>query len=609
MKRLTFIVLLLLPCVGWGQYTTVTATVPQLVNASYIMDFVNLSGVVGKPLLGGISVFPTQVVGSFTSSGVFRVVLADNNQVFPLPSQWKLNVCVNVPTPPSPLCFNLQLTITGATQDITAQIVLAVPPALFGLIPVGTVVLTQPNATQTVTQPINTNFNFLTSGSGNLTHNSFNILDTSNGALLANTVQNNINTNQTVTMLNNVVDPIPYAGADLGTKINAAITALGAVPIVFRIPAGTYNWSALVTIDPRLISIEGSGSGNTIINCTVAACLKLFEPAFSLDPGGEISGFTLNGNGASNQVGIESAGVQSERWDDITFEGFTGTGATSWYLNNSNSTNGWQERIQATKIRVLNGFGLKFSYLTSNVAASSFGFSNFAVSCDGVPSGFTCFKVASGRLYGSNINIQGNVFSGGTLIDVAAGSFPGDMDENRYSIEAEPIVGGPVGACIHVETGAEMLGVGYVVCNGLNKTDDNALAYSPHLRIVPVETFSAANISGQFANWNSTGQPATSYMSSVFLVGNPDTQMGTIHGNTADAVYSSFNNLSTNGHFFYACPGAFADISACTLVGTMGATGVFNTTAGFAVGGTVGVTCSGAPTSSFATVKGVVTHC
>jgi hypothetical protein len=38
-------------------------------------------------------------------------------------------------------------------------------------------------------------------------------------------------------------------------------------------------------------------------------------------------------------------------------------------------------------------------------------------------------------------------------------------------------------------------------------------------------------------------------------------------------------------------------------------TGQINASAGYRAGGTAGVTCSGTPSASFATVNGIVTHC
>ncbi len=194
-----------------------------------------------------------------------------------------------------------------------------------------------------------------------------------------------------------------------------------------------------------------------MINCTAANCLTLTEdaphiPTSNIDPGGEISGFTLQGSGSASQIGIISCCVQGERWYDLVFSNFTGTGAISWYLNNSSRVNGWQERITAAKIRVLNGNGIKFDYYKDNGAAISFGYAYFQVSCDGAT---TCFDVHSGRLYNSDLSIIGNVPDGASLISVE-----GDMDLNRYFITAEARPPSDIGkgSCINVAIGGEMEG-------------------------------------------------------------------------------------------------------------------------------------------------------
>ena len=95
-RRLLFPLMSLLTLPVFAQFTNVTtATVTALQTASYTWDFVNLS-TGGPPLLGGISVFPTQVVGSFDGNGHMSVSLANNSQVLPLPSQWKILLCGDV---------------------------------------------------------------------------------------------------------------------------------------------------------------------------------------------------------------------------------------------------------------------------------------------------------------------------------------------------------------------------------------------------------------------------------------------------------------------------------------------------------------------------------
>lgn len=390
-----------------------------------------------------------------------------------------------------------------------------------------------------------------------------------------------------------ILNPLTFSGSDLGAQINNAIASSAGVYKKIVIPGtgSPYTWSTTVTIDPRYVSIVGQGSGITFIDCTASPCLSLYEANFSLDPGGVIGGFTMTGNGSASQVGIQSAGVFNERWDDITFSGFTGTGAVSWYLYNSNSSNGWQERIHASKIRIENGSGLKFSYNAANIAASSFGYSDFDVSCDTEGANQTCFQVASGRLYGSDIHIQGNIYQTGTLLEALTGPNPGDMDDNRYLIQAEPLTSATPGTCIHAGVNAKIEGLGTVICNGSALTDDNGITYTQHLRIVPSDTDKAANVIGFFPNFNGTGNAATAYVEGVFGLSNPYAQFGMIHGPYIDSTYSASQTQPGNGHFFYSCPASYSGgLSGCTVVAQVLNTGVINASSGFSSGGLVGYT-------------------
>lgn len=126
MRLRLFLLLWLSPVLALAQFTTVTATVTTLQSATYTFDFVNqASG--GPPLLGGISVFPTTVTGAFDASGHLSVSLADNNQVTPIPSQWRLSVALCKGSASGPIGFHIQQTITGTTVDLSSALTAALP--------------------------------------------------------------------------------------------------------------------------------------------------------------------------------------------------------------------------------------------------------------------------------------------------------------------------------------------------------------------------------------------------------------------------------------------------------------------------------------------------
>jgi hypothetical protein len=370
-----------------------------------------------------------------------------------------------------------------------------------------------------------------------------------------------------VNSLNGVVNAALFAGSDLGAQIIAAIAASTSTHTTVHIPGNQspYTWSTPVTIDPRYVSIIGDGSANTIINCSASVCLTVHESVFNLDDGGIIQGFSLFGNGSSGQIGIESSGVQNQRWDDLAFFSFTGTGAISWWLYNNNVSEGWQERNQATKIRIEDGNGLQFDYLSSNASAGSFGYSKFEVSCDNE---IVCFNVNLGRLYGSDITIQGNIASTGTLIQAL-----GDMDSDRFFIEAEPLSTTVFGTCIHVLPGGEMSGVGVVECRNSALIDANYPQHAPSLRIVPGDSTKSAALSGTFTNWQGTGNTVQANIIGVGGLSDPFPQFGTLLGPFTYGTYTSMQNAANSGHYFFSCPIGFADLSDCAQVGKVDALG------------------------------------
>jgi len=100
-------------------YTQVTGTKFCYQNGSVTAAFQNQSGGSNLPLLNG-SVFPQTNVTTFNSNGVFSFYLADNNQIFPTPSQWQITVCAK--SAGQPPCGAVTVTVTGPTTDISSQI-------------------------------------------------------------------------------------------------------------------------------------------------------------------------------------------------------------------------------------------------------------------------------------------------------------------------------------------------------------------------------------------------------------------------------------------------------------------------------------------------------
>jgi hypothetical protein len=137
MKRFLIAAMLLL-CAGLparGQFTTVSATVQDpngnvYINCSGSASFVPATNATQVPTLSG-STFQTDLpISSCDSFGAFSLVLADNAQVSDghsggTASQWRITICSS--TTPK-VCFPTTLTITGATQNISAALKAAAAP-------------------------------------------------------------------------------------------------------------------------------------------------------------------------------------------------------------------------------------------------------------------------------------------------------------------------------------------------------------------------------------------------------------------------------------------------------------------------------------------------
>jgi hypothetical protein len=116
---------LLLTLLGWAD-TTITGQVLDPNNnpyrsGTYQITFIqsNAEGA-AIPTVGGSTVFQQFFTGILDTNGNFPagIAVADNNQVTPSGSQWKFSICASGGTP----CFSTSLTITGASQSVTASL-------------------------------------------------------------------------------------------------------------------------------------------------------------------------------------------------------------------------------------------------------------------------------------------------------------------------------------------------------------------------------------------------------------------------------------------------------------------------------------------------------
>lgn len=157
---------------------------------------------------------------------------------------------------------------------------------------------------------------------------------------------------------------------------------------------------------------------------------------------------------------------------------------------------------------------------------------------------------------------------------------------------------------------------------------NNGLFQAPQTRTV-VDTTGTGTISVQglyaYPGWTATASGAVTYTNMATLyIGKPTiganvTATRNLSLYTDGAVFVN-SNITTSGAFVTGntqinktAGTATTEIGNGTTTGTVsigGASNIVNITAGtLQANGTAGVTCSGTPTSSFATVNGIVTHC
>jgi hypothetical protein len=352
-----------------------------------------------------------------------------------------------------------------------------------------------------------------------------------------------------------------FSGGDLGAQINAAVASLASGSGVVKIRRGKYTWNTPVTVDPRLISIQGDGSPFVTITCIAHECLKLYEPTFSISQGGSVGGFTMNGNGTSRQIGMEAGGVVGEVLDDIVLSNFSGSDSIALLFNNSATGNGWMERTTTRKLRLENDtIGWAFQYNTSNPSAGSFGYSNLEAQCNGTNNGQACIVMRSGSLYHSRIVIFGNVGTGGTLISVpGAVSGADEMYSNVYNIFAEG-----TGTGLNVGSGGTFTGYGTVDLGGMTVTNANSASFSAKVRVIQGPTEVVNGDAGSFSNFLGTGNSATVFPEVVRDIGTPDPGFGFLMGKNISSAYVSIYSGWPNAFVILACPFNPPNFATCS---------------------------------------------
>jgi hypothetical protein len=125
-----------------------------------------------------------------------------------------------------------------------------------------------------------------------------------------------------------VLDPLQFAGADIGAQVNAACAAANGEPVEVVIPSGTYCLQTQIN-PPSHCSIRGTSSSDTILNantdgCTalgVQAAIRLTGTATAYVTDVRISDLALtNGTPLSYGALTGMDGIRADYCDRCTFQ-------------------------------------------------------------------------------------------------------------------------------------------------------------------------------------------------------------------------------------------------------------------------------------------------
>jgi trimeric autotransporter adhesin len=288
-----------------------------------------------------------------------------------------------------------------------------------------------------------------------------------------------------------------FSGADLGAKINAAISSLGKNGGTVVIPAGVYTKViTTVKVNSFNISILGSGSNATQIDYTgngdfIRIQMPILCTTCVAPQAGKISGLTINGT-PSGQSGIHIGDVVGAELDDVVVEGFTGAAAAGIWFDN---VTGFTERIQITRVWAnQNTKGVRFTNSGGTASQISFGYERILDLRVDVGPSQTGISVESGNLYHSVITAVINVDRNhsGTAVVISGLGYVGgvgtQVDDNLYDLLAECTQCGGTATFLSIGPGASLTGTGIVDAYAMtNSIDPSATVflYSPFIAGAP----------------------------------------------------------------------------------------------------------------------------
>lgn len=262
--------------------------------------------------------------------------------------------------------------------------------------------------------------------------------------------------------LRETVNASDYSGSDIGAKINAAVSAIGCG--IVNLPSGSGTWSTPVIINPICTSLQGQGSQASSFSCTVNGdCLLLSQVSPYLGrQQGTVKGFSLNGTGTTNGVGIHANSAIGQGFEDIYLNGFTGVNGAGIWLENG-ATSKFSERNTFIRVDIENCTKL-IRLSVGAGGANSFGYNNFLDLKLNLYDGQRAFSLENNAfLYNSKISAILNSNEGTNSIFHVQDS--ANASGNVYSITGENTAGVALNV-FDVAAGLTVEGTGWIKCDG-----------------------------------------------------------------------------------------------------------------------------------------------
>lgn len=629
MKKLLIRFSLLLLLVGYlkAQSTTLTGSVVD--NHGYTWSYGTVTavfqpspGVPGPYNWSGGSFNQLPATVNMDSGGNFTLVVATNTSIVPSGSTWLISVCPNE----SLQCAVINAPLTGGSVNVTSlvtatnswptgniaptQISKVYNTAQAGTPPLnqggmvynttnqtmnvygtagwtpfavvgGLPVVTNPSGNQTITQPLNTIFNFITSGAGSLQHNGNVVLDTTTGVQYtpagAQTIIQPGTSTFAANSTNGLFNEEVFTGSTIALRVNAAATACGTNPCYIVIP--TYapygvGWTLplpnnVTLVDQRTFNSQGFAQ-QTAIDLRPYVQWSMYrgtDYSFEEDEAGSGT-FTGDFEARAYAGGHTGDGGRANSGALLLYSDRTAGSRPIWGMDMNMQCSNLLNLCTGLELDVVNNSG------TNDSGATMQGFLDI------------CSSNTPGTNCGTGLTVQGSN---------SLWKF-GEVLESYSAVGLQMIPTAGRNADISIQPPADD--------NNIEMLGRNAANTSNTWSIDDSGNFNGSSFNGRTVSGSTGGLVAPVTFGAVPSTGG----LGVLWNLSSGTGETDFvNNKASGGGGFEWFNTATTTAGAPIM--TLDSTGRMNATGGFSVGSSVGVSCSGTPTSGFVSVNGIVTHC